>query len=617
MRKVTGQPAAPGRGEAAGPSVGARAMREEEVRLSSLRALNILDARPDPQLDILTKLTARQLGTPYALINLIDADLQWTKSAFGFPTGPLVGRRDSFCQHTIQTPGSPTLVVDARLDERFANLQAVTDEPGIRAYAGMPLRDANGYALGTLCVFDTEVRAFDAGAVEMLQILAQLVASRLEYHRLEAALRESEDHHRHLVELNPQLPWIASATGETEEVSARWLKITGMPEDKAVGSAWAEAVHPDDSLSTTVLWNESMEHGTFFDAEYRLRIADGSYRWFRGRGSPRRDADGTILRWYGADEDIHDRKIVELALIESERRHRFALEAGRLGTWEVDLATHRAKLSERSAHDLGLPETDQDFTRERWLAAIHPDDQLRLQDAIRVALKSRTTYELEYRSLWPDGSVHWLRASGQGVYDAEGRPVQMMGLALDITPQRKVEIERAEAEERLHHLAYHDPLTGLANRRLLHETLNDPATWAGSRLALLFLDLDHFKRINDSLGHEAGDRLLIEAAIRIKRSTRETDLVARFGGDEFAVLQRGISSAADAEALALRILETLAEPFSIDGAPVVIGGSIGLSLAPDHTTIAGQLLRNADTALYEAKAAGRGFYCLFGSVSTT
>ena len=585
---------------------------QEEARVKSLRALNILDLKLDPQLDALTELTALQLGFPYAVVNLIETEVQWTKSAFGFATGPLMARSESFCAHTILDPEHPTVVPDARRDQRFADLRVVIDDPKIRAYAGVALKDAENRALGTLCVFDTQPRPFSLAVIDTLTLFARIASSRLEHHRLEAVLRESEDHYRHLVELNPQFPWVASPTGETTEVSDRWLKLTGIAADRAVDPPWAEAVHPEDRQVTSRLWAASVRNGEPFDAEYRLRLADGRYRWFRGRGSARRNGAGEVIRWYGTDEDIDDRKMTQLALQESETRLSFALEAGRLGTWKLDLATWRASLSRLTAHDLGLPESPQEIDQPTWLSIIHPDDRSLVIDTIEDAARSGETRELQYRAVWPDGSIHWIRATGRAVRDAQGAPLHILGLSMNITRQRQMEDERAQANEHLRHLAHHDPLTGLANRRLFHETLNRPETWdSGTRLALLFLDLDNFKRVNDSLGHEAGDLLLVEAARRIKMSTDDRDLVARLGGDEFAVLQTGILRGADAEALARRILQCLAQPFAIGGKPVPIAASIGVSLAPDHTTVAIQLMRNADAALYEAKAAGRGHFCLY------
>ena len=591
---------------------------EEEARVKSLRALDILDREVDPQLDALTELTALQLGFPYAMVNLVDSEIQWTKSAFRFATGPLVGRSESFCAHTILDPEHPTVVADARFDERFADLNSVVGDPGIRAYAGMPLKDADNRAVGTLCVFDTEPRAFTPAAIETLTLFAKVAASRLEQHRLEAVLRESEDHYRHLVELNPQFSWVACATGEATEVDARWLKITGMSADDASNSLWAEAVHPEDRPAMGQLWAASVRTGEPFDAEFRIRMADGTYRWFRGRGSARRNDAGEIIRWYGAEEDINDRKMTQLALQDSERRLAFALDAGRLGTWKLDLASRHASLSRLTAHSMGFPESAKEVDQATWLSVIHPDDHALVFNAIEDTVRSGESRDLQYRTVWPDGSIHWIRASGRGVYDAQGMPLHILGLSMDTTHQRQMEDERALANAHLRHLAHHDPLTGLANRRLFHETLDNPETWAGgTRLALLFLDLDDFKCINDSLGHEAGDLILVEAARRIKATTRSEDLVARLGGDEFAVLQTDILRGSDAEALAQRILRALAQPFAINGEPVPIVASIGVSIAPDDTTFARQLMRNADTALYAAKAAGRGYFRLYNGAGVS
>jgi len=175
---------------------------------------------------------------------------------------------------------------------------------------------------------------------------------------------------------------------------------------------------------------------------------------------------------------------------------------------------------------------------------------------------------------------------------------------------RRAEIARDRGKEEIHHLAHHDSLTGLPNRALFAIELDRTLTRArrGEKGALLYLDLDHFKRVNDTLGHSMGDKLLCQAADRLRTCVRETDLIARLGGDEFAILQTPLAQPSDAAALARRVVEVLQPPFLVGGSEVTVGVSIGIATAPDDASDHDQLVKSADLALYAAKGSGRGSY---------
>ncbi|MCX7684521.1 MAG: EAL domain-containing protein [Acetobacteraceae bacterium] len=207
----------------------------------------------------------------------------------------------------------------------------------------------------------------------------------------------------------------------------------------------------------------------------------------------------------------------------------------------------------------------------------------------------------------PDGTRIELFTTKAPLRDAEGRVVAVLTTSLDIT-------DRKQAEERLLHLAQHDPLTALPNRSYLAERLRERCA-QGRRsedpFALHVLDLDRFKGVNDALGHQAGDRLLAQAARRLRAAVREGDLVARLGGDEFAILQRDAATPADAAHLADRVLSALARPFRLGGHSVATSASLGVTLCPKDATTADELLRNAELAMYRAKATGRNRFGFF------
>ena len=567
-----------------------------------------MDTGPDPYLDNLTRSISRKLRMPIVLINLLDADRQWAKAACGVPRGYEVPRQSAFCSFTINRPGQATIIPDATRDARVSANPLVVGRPGFRFYAGVPIVDAEGRALGAVCVIDTVPRDFTAADRTILLEMAESVSARLELYRSDADLRESKEHYRAALASNPHMRWTTSADGNPEEGEEHWLGEIGSSSERSGGGDWVRAVHPDDLLSASKAWSASLEHGQPLDVEHRLRFADGSYRWSRVRATPRRDAAGRIMRWYGMVEDIHDRKVAEVAHLETETRLRLALDVGRLRTWELDLASRRLTASDVSVIDFGLQLGAAASDYDTVLARMHPDDEQRYGKEVELAWAAGKDLEIEYRSIWPDGSVHWIRINGRPTQDIAGNAARLIGLSLDITAERTAEEERQRAEARMAYLARHDPLTGLANRLLFHQRLSEAMTSVtpGMRVALLRIDLDNFKAVNEAMGHGIGDKLLQHAAARLKSSVAEDGLVARYGGDEFAVILRHVGSPDQVDLLTRRLLKSLEEPVALADTHLVLGGSIGISMAPDDATSPEQLLRNADAALHRAKLTRRG-----------
>jgi diguanylate cyclase (GGDEF)-like protein/PAS domain S-box-containing protein len=299
-------------------------------------------------------------------------------------------------------------------------------------------------------------------------------------------------------------------------------------------------------------------------------------------------------------QEARAREGVEGELQRSEERMRIAMKAAKVGCWDLDVIKDEHVWSDTCKALLGVA-ADSPANYQSLMNAVHPDDQKTMQEQINAAIQEKREYGLEFRVVWPDGSVHWRTSSGQAFYDDTGRVTRMSGITMDID-------DRKQAEERVQFLAYYDALTGLPNRTLLQDRL--AKAFAGARrqkykVALLFLDLDRFKDINDSLGHSVGDLLLEEVAGRLKAWGREQDTVARVGGDEFLIVLTGLKDVMDVAVAAERLMDAMTAEFVVQGRSLSIGCSVGISIFPEHGTEADDLIKNADAAMYCAKGAGR------------
>ena len=302
-------------------------------------------------------------------------------------------------------------------------------------------------------------------------------------------------------------------------------------------------------------------------------------------------------------------------LRQNQRRLSNAQRIGLMGDWEWDVLRDMVVPSQQAWRIFGHEDGHGAIDAEGFFATAHPEDADRVRRAFKRAIDNGDSFTIDHRIVQPDGTLRHVNQQIEIIERAaDGRALHLAGAMHDITRHKY-------AEEQIRRLAYFDPLTGLPNRLLFTEQLHTVLAQADrreSRIAIMFIDLDNFKRVNDTLGHGAGDELLRIVSTRLASSLRGHDSItfqsgeqnsrsiARLGGDEFIVLLQDLRGPSDATGIARRLVATLAEPVTIDAKEIFVGGSIGVAIYPDDGTDADTLLMNADTAMYRAKEAGRG-----------
>jgi diguanylate cyclase (GGDEF)-like protein/PAS domain S-box-containing protein len=306
--------------------------------------------------------------------------------------------------------------------------------------------------------------------------------------------------------------------------------------------------------------------------------------------------------------EISDRQQAQKLLQESEERLESILNSLDEVVWAAEHNPPKLLYLNPAAEKIyGRPISEFFENINLWLEVVHPEDRDRLAASLQQLLDSGSL-NVEYRILRPDGEVRWLSSRRRAIYDASGEPVRLDGIIRDITQEKL-------AQERLVYEALHDSLTGLSNRTLFTERVENALQRSKRHpdylFAVLFIDLDRFKVINDSLGHQVGDQLIISTARRLESLVRATDLIARLGGDEFVILLDPINDINDAIRIAERISHKLKTPLNLDGREVFTSASVGIALSSPHYHQASDIMRDADIAMYRAKAKGKSCYEVF------
>ncbi len=578
----------------------------EQERLEALRAYDILDSETEPSFDRITSLVSRIVDVPIALVSLVDHERQWFKSCVGLD-GRETSRDIAFCAYAILQDGV-LVVTDATQDPRFAQNPLVTGPPHVRAYAGAPLRSPEGLSLGTLCALDTRARRFSAEQLATLRDLAAVVVDEMELRRQSRKLRVFEQ----ISTLSPNVVYVQDLVTKRVSWKSKHMRThLGFELDELTASAMSANMPLEDAQRAVKNMQRAhaLPDGEVFETTYRTLDAASGERHLLVRSTPfTRDASGKLTEILSIATDVTPLKRAEELVAASE-----AALAGRVEVLEAILETagEGILVADESAQVIvanplarnvtgRMPGDSVSVERNPGLVAgfYEPDGvtpfslgKLPLRNALH-GLSTNNVEMMVINPTYPEGL--YLNLTGRPVRDRAGNIRGAVVTLSDITTLRR-------AQQRLIELAITDELTSLPNRRALRDRLELVSAEAsrGRTFSVAIVDIDHFKKVNDTHGHAMGDRVLQTVARTLRDSVRRSDMVARMGGEEFCVILTDID-----EELMVMLTERLRAALAALSAPLAVTASFGVCHS-SKTADPNELLHRADTALYAAKHAGR------------
>ena len=559
----------------------------EDLRVGEAHALALLDAA----LDAFVTIDYR------GLVREFNLAAEWT---FGYRRGDVLGRelaeliipeesreahRAALARWTEEGPTEGA----GRLLGRRIEVQAMRSDGSLfPAELAISRVDVAGPPLFTACIRDLS-----------------------EKKEAEQRLRDAEFRYRTLVEELPLISYVDSSfdpSSKAHYVSPQVETILGYTVEEwlTTPNLFEDSIHENDRERILEERREAYGRGDALRCEYRVRSKSGEIVWLEDRSVLIEPPDGRPPFRQGFAIDITERKKAEEGVRRAESRYRTLVEQLPLAIYidRIDEASSNIYTSPQIEPMLGYPAAEWVSNPMLFLETLHPDDKERVLAAHARSHMTGEPLQIEYRLIARDGRVVWVRDEARIIADHHhGDEPVLQGYLLEVTAAK-------EAEEQLRHQAFHDPLTGLANRALFTDRVEhalELRAGAGEDVAVLFLDLDDFKTINDTLGHPVGDALLQTVGVRLTGALSRSHTVARFGGDEFAVLVENVAGGSSAVDVAAHLLAELNEPFQLEGREVFVTASIGIAVGGG----ADELLRSADVAMYRAKAGGKAQYVVY------
>mgnify|MGYP000327156481 CR=1 FL=1 len=561
-------------------------------------------------------------GFPIGWISLLDASGERLQARVGVAFDELPPERSFALGARL---AGPCFAEDATRGEWRAH-PLVTGAPRARFVGILPLLDSSGAVLGTLTVLDPSARSIGRNERTALANLASLAAARLEaagavrnpagaavdrIRMLEARLEQERAFSEAVLD-NVNAAFILVAP---DGMLLRWNRQLaeglGYSDERIAGMTPLDFVSEPDKEQVREALRAVLEEGREISIEAGIVDAGGNVRPFALDGRP--VVIGGRRAMIGMARDITLRRRTEEQMVQAKERLDLALASSNLALWDWDLRKNRVYFNESWSALMGERPRESIFTGDEVLEWAHADDR----EVFRAALGNTARgvseeFDCEYRVRDSSGEWLWIHSRGKVTQrDESGRALRMTGTSTNVS-------KRKRAEERAEYLATRDALTGLPNRVLLHDRLEQAVVNAARHqagFAFMFIDLDRFKNINDSLGHHAGDQLLKGVASRLTACVRASDTVARLGGDEFAVILENLRDDDDegAQQVAEKMIAAMAAPMLIEGQPLTTSCSIGIGLYPADGRDSATLMKNADVAMYYAKEKGRNNYQFFSS----
>lgn len=408
--------------------------------------------------------------------------------------------------------------------------------------------------------------------------------------------------------------WDYDTKADHFTVSHAWRQIRGLDKDTQINvpnDEWLESVHPDDRDRLRQVFRGQTEgNAKSIVIQYRHRHTAGHWVWILCRASVMQsDADGRPLKIVGTDTDISHVKENEANLLELTGKLQLAIEASGMGIWEFDPRTSQVHWDDRLLEIYGISDGQNVRSDDLWETYIHPDDVAATVAYTEECRRNKADIKCDYRIVRPNGAIRHVRTLARSV-EVPNSESKLIGVNIDVSDDyfRTQELEMTRRQ--LEHDSRHDSLTGLGNRRKSNEATLDLFNRVGRHhhYAVMHVDLDHFKRVNDTLGHAAGDYVLSVVARKLKDLASDRASVFRIGGDEFTLLFETAPSDGDLNAFCAQLIAKLSETTAFEGQDCTIGASVGYAVGQGPPDNPSEIFVNADTALYAAKHAGRSCY---------